>query len=361
MTVLLEPGVKIESYTLEHRLGHGAFGEVWKARDGSETVAIKFVNKQLIEGDSIAKHRERLENEIHVLNSLQHPHIPALYGYDLDFERPYLVMQYIDAPSYETLIATNEMLRIKLGQRLRALQIVAATLSTIHEKGFIHRDIKPASISGIETPYLLDFSIALGSQNVMNTRQDVGTGVYMPPPDEPLGELTDNYSFALVAYEVLFGQHPIFTPSNVGKTVMDTRRLAGEFLRKRKWRRPGSIPADELPGDLRGADLSRLDDIFEKALGPHKIRYTDPVRLVDDLEHAILIPANQPYLDAPFPILPVQLIPSEKHYTDHEVDRVNRDTDNDPQIRAVWLRPALNFFRSLFRHLLRQQDPIDKE
>src|SRR5215470_19400646 len=105
----LETGQHIANYILEGRLGSGASGEVWQANDGARTVAMKFMNEGLVNGQDADQHRRGLEAEVRALSLLRHPHIPALYDHDLDFERPYLVMQYIGGQPYDRLIANGEI------------------------------------------------------------------------------------------------------------------------------------------------------------------------------------------------------------------------------------------------------------
>jgi serine/threonine protein kinase len=326
--VELAAGVHVKNYILEAQLGIGSSGDVWRANDGEKTVAIKFMNEQLLQSAAAQKHRQRLEREVQALGRLKHPNVPALYDYDLDFPRPYLVMEYITGESYDAFIASGEMLSVKVKKRLENILTIARTLDAAHKLGIVHRDVKPANIKSIEKPYLLDFSVALETSDVMYTQQYVGTGMYMAPPDGPPDELADNFSFALVAYEILFGSHPIFTAETIGKTAVHTRILAEQRLRKREWRLPSRILPRELPGDLRGADLQRLDDIFEKGLGPRGGRYTDLVQFAEDLKRAVLVPSNKPYLDkpAPPPEKPAS-IPSADRFTVIEVGKGGSDTN----------------------------------
>jgi serine/threonine protein kinase len=325
--VQIKQGLKIRHYVLDRKLGEGAFGDVWAANDGSKTVAIKFIHAEFMASNSATKYIKYLQNEAQILGHLEHPNIPTLYDYDIESAPPYLVMQYIDGDSYETLIATGQMIRISLEKRLRALEVIAATTATIHRNGIIHRDIKPSSINGIDTPYLLDFGIAIDIKDVGDAHAEIGTGIYMPPPDIPTGKLSDNYSLAIVAYEVLFGHHPIFTANNISKTVIENRKLAGVCLQNGQWRLPSKLTDETLPGNLTGANLGRLDEIFTNALS---LPADNMWKFVADLAKAILIPENQPYRDAPSPFFAVQSFAAGEHYTDHEVKRENRDTDMQP-------------------------------
>jgi serine/threonine protein kinase len=329
----LQPGQTINQYTLEQPMGSGASGEVWRADDGDKIVAMKFMNEQLMNGDDAAHYRDYLGTEIHALRLIRHPHVPALYDHDLDFERPYLVMQYVEGLPYDRLIAGGEIFSLPIEKRLDVLDKIAGAVCAAHAAGIIHRDIKPAHISGIEAPFLLDFSVALERSDVASARQNVGTALYLPPPHEPPDELSDQYSFALTAYEILFGRHAIFSGDDTGISVDALRGLAAERIAARTWRLPSALPRPELPGDVYGADLERLDAVFERALGYRDGRYKDLAAFVDDLKGALLIPSNQPYLDNPLrlvyrPTFAAPPIPAEEGYTLNEVARAVRRTNH---------------------------------
>jgi len=292
MSVLLKPGAKIKHYLLEERLGRGSSGDVWRANDGAQSVAIKFMNESLLTSKAAPHYRQQMEAEIDALYRLRHANIPMLYDYDLEFKRPFLVMQYVESATYDRLIASGEILYIPLLRRLDVLRQIASAITATHELGIVHRDIKPSNITSGETPYLLDFSIATESDDLA-AQPNVGTAIYMPPLESELDELSDNYSFAVVAYEMLFGRHPIFTPENVGRTVITTRRMTQLRLKNNRWRIPSQLPEDEIPGDLRGAKLDKLDTIFQSAF---ERRCTDLMQFINDLREAILSPANLPHL-----------------------------------------------------------------
>lgn len=285
--IALESGLQIKHYTLESLIGIGATGEVWKAHFAERTVAIKFMNESLLNSADFDKHRHRFKTEINSLLRLKKGYVPAVYDFDFDFVRPYVVMKYIDGDSYDRLLAQKEMLKIPLAQRFKAIGLIALTLTHAHHRGIIHRDIKPANIKGIDPPYLLDFGIALESQHLDTAKPEVGTGIYMPPWGEPLDKRSDMYSFALVVYEMLFGQHPLFTPATIGKTVMETRQRAGEYLRTNAWRMPSRIAPHELPVDLRDVDLTLLDTLFAKAWGDPAQRYAIFALFLADLKVAL--------------------------------------------------------------------------
>lgn len=331
MSILLKPGAKIKHYTLEERLGSGSSGEVWRANDGAQTVAIKFMNEALLASSAAERYRQQMEAEIDALYRLRHPNIPMLYDYDLQFKRPFLVMQFVESTTYDRLIASGEILYIPLLRRLDVLRQIASAITATHEVGIVHRDIKPSNITTGETPYLLDFSIASDSDDP-TAQPNVGTAIYMPPLESQLDELSDNYSFAVVAYEMLFGRHPIFTPENVGRTVITTRRMTQLRLKNNRWRIPSQLPEEELPTDLRGASLEKLDKIFESAF---ERRCTDLTQFVNDLREAILSPANLPHLMKGV-VMPIMSEPIKDQATNLEVRRFFRNFDR-VTLTAVFL------------------------
>ena len=294
MSVDLKPGAKVKNYTLERQLGKGASGEVWKAYDSQKTVAIKFMNENLMSSPSAAKHRARLEREIEAMRRLQHPNIPTLYDYDLDFVRPYIAMRFVGGDAYDKLIASGDMLRVPLDRRLDLVRELSFALEAAHDYGIVHRDIKPANITGIENPFLLDFSVALEREEADATQRFIGTTLYMSPDGE-VDRLSDNYSFALVTYEMLFGKHPIYKP---GDQIFN-QYVAQERLDKGDWRWPSRIPPAEVPQDLRNANLQLLDTVFNRAFGKRETRYKDLRDFTRDLRDAIfpemktVIPAAQ--------------------------------------------------------------------
>ena len=277
----LQPGLKIRSYTLERQLGKGASGEVWKAYDPFKTVAIKFMNETLMTSANAAKHRARMQREVEALQKLQHPNIPALYDYDLDYPRPYIVMRFVGGDTYDKLISSGQMLRLSLERRIDLIREIAMALTAAHEAGIIHRDIKPANLTGIENPYLLDFSISLEQNEADATQKFVGTTLYMSP-DGQADRLADNYSFTLIAYEILFGRHPLYRPTD----RVFNPYVAQDRLQKGEWAWPSRISPGELPADLKGANLAELDRIFAKGMGPRENRYGDLRDLVRDLRAA---------------------------------------------------------------------------
>jgi eukaryotic-like serine/threonine-protein kinase len=205
-------GASLGPYRIEGKLGHGGMGEVFRAVDTrlGRAVAIKIAQKEFI---------ERFEREARAISSLNHPHICTLY----DVGPNYLVMELVEG---ETLAA-----RLKSGPLpqnaalLYASQILAA-LAEAHEKGVIHRDLKPGNImiakSGIK---VLDFGLAKsGLDETVTARGMVlGTPAYMAPEQregKPADARSDIYSFGCVLYEMLTGAR-----AGTGRRLIASRKL----------------------------------------------------------------------------------------------------------------------------------------
>lgn len=331
----LAPGLTFKNYLLERKLGTGASAEVWRASDGAKTVALKILNEDLLERPDAEKHYRRLEYEINALERLKHAYVPAVYAYDLGYQRPYFAMQYVEGEPYDRLIASGAIFKIDLMQRFEAICKIALTLSEAHHLGIIHRDIKPANLKGFDPPYLLDFGIALDETEARSAPPDVGTGIYMPPAGEPIDKLSDIFSFGLVIYEILFGQHAIFTPETIDRTVAGTRQRAAEFLRNENWRIPSRIPVEALPPDLQRLDLTKLDAVFGKIFGSRATRYTEFIPLLADLEDALNAvrpeAQNGQFVPAAFEVQP---IPMGEHFTAQEVDNGGQASDVPPTPHA---------------------------
>ena len=295
------PGSSIKSYFLEERLGYGASGEVWKANDGAIKVALKLLNPQLLRSARGRKQRLHQEREIDALRRLhEHPNIPILYDWDLDFAQPYLAMQFIAGDSYDRLIRSGRILQVPLIQRLHIIHQLAEALSAAHQAGIIHRDIKPANVCGVEMPYLLDFGVALDEADLDRTQSTFRTRLYLPY-DGAADKLGDIYSFGLVSYEILFGQHAIFRPDDypaLQSTPLMPVITAAERINNGQWHLPSQIPAHELPPDLAEKDLLALDAIFQRILGSRDNRYNDPLVFSRNLASVRVLPPGAGELPA---------------------------------------------------------------
>ncbi|GAA3009525.1 hypothetical protein GCM10017559_35020 [Streptosporangium longisporum] len=190
---------RVGPYTLLERLGRGGMGEVYLAsgRRG-DSVALKVLH-DMVDADFEA--RIRLEREVRALRRVESPYVARVVDADLEGERPYLVMEYIEG---ETLL---ERVRragpLEGGGLLTLAHGLATALSIIHAAGVVHRDLKPANVlvGEDDEPVLIDFGIAhvLDATRLTLTGTFLGTPGYAAPElfaDEPVGEPADVHAWA---------------------------------------------------------------------------------------------------------------------------------------------------------------------
>src|SRR4029079_7322980 len=149
--------------------------------------------------------------------SLDHPHIVPIYQAGEDDGLLYLAMRYVEGSDLAKLVAENGALDPK--RTVDLLSQIAEALDAAHEKGLVHRDVKPSNVliavaGGREHCYLGDFGLTkrTGSlSGVSAVGEVVGTLEYVAPEQitgDPLDERADVYSLACVLYECLTGQAP---------------------------------------------------------------------------------------------------------------------------------------------------------
>ena len=154
----LSPGATLGLYEVLAPLGAGGMGEVYRARDTrlGRDVAIKILPGD-VAGD--AERLARFRREAHVLASLNHPHVAAIYGLEESGGKPLLVLEMVEGATLEERIARG---RIPVDEALNIARQVAEALEEAHEHGIVHRDLKPANVK--LTPEgkvkVLDFGLA---------------------------------------------------------------------------------------------------------------------------------------------------------------------------------------------------------
>ena len=210
-------------YALDEHIGDGGYGEVWRATDTvlSRPVAVKLLHPRYAQrGEALARFRA----EARLAGGLSQENIAQVfdYGEAADGRPPYLVMELVDGPSLEAVLAGGP-----LGSS-RTMDIVAqaaAGLQAAHAAGMIHRDIKPGNLllAPGGTVKITDFGIAhtIGSVPVTASGELIGTPGYLAP-ERAEGELatpaSDLYSLGMVAYECLAGAPP-FTGTALEVTI----------------------------------------------------------------------------------------------------------------------------------------------
>jgi eukaryotic-like serine/threonine-protein kinase len=208
----------LDRYRLERRLGAGAFGAVWLARDEvlQRPVAVKVVPRP--EGPRGAAGETRAQREALAAARLNHPAIVTLYEAGADEEAHYLVSELVSGITLARALGSGALSDrdvVRIGIAL------CDALEHAHSCGVVHRDIKPQNVmipthpqSEAGVAKLTDFGVArlAGEDALTNTGDVVGTLAYMAP-EQAEGRRVDGaadlYSLALVAYEALAGYNPV--------------------------------------------------------------------------------------------------------------------------------------------------------
>jgi eukaryotic-like serine/threonine-protein kinase len=217
-----------ERYQLERRIAVGGMGEVWEAEDVrlGRSVAVKVLRPEL-SGDLEFLHRFRVEAR--TVASLDHSGIAAVfdYGEDDGAHTAYLVMELVRGEPLSSLIARGPL---EPEQTLRIMEQSARALQAAHERGYVHRDVKPGNILiRVDGKVkLTDFGIAKAADAVPVTRSGMvmGTAHYIAPEQASgaeAGPAGDVYSLGIVGYECLAGHRPFRAESAVAVAMMQVR------------------------------------------------------------------------------------------------------------------------------------------
>ncbi|MEO5815187.1 MAG: serine/threonine-protein kinase [Gemmatimonadaceae bacterium] len=212
-----------DAYAIERELGGGGMSRVFVARERSldRLVVVKVLPHELAAG----MNSERFRREIQLVAGLQHPHIVPVLAAGEAAGAPFYTMPFIDGESLRT--RRGKTGTMPLGDAVRVLHDVIDALAYAHERGIVHRDIKPDNIlmSGVHA-VVTDFGVAkaLSEANVAFRDVDasgtgigmaVGTPAYMAPEqaagDPETDHRADIYAWGLLAYELLAGAPP-FSP-----------------------------------------------------------------------------------------------------------------------------------------------------
>jgi eukaryotic-like serine/threonine-protein kinase len=207
--------VVLERYRLQRRLGAGAFGTVWLARDErlERDVAVKILPRERTTCSP-----GRFEREARAAARLSHPAIVTLYEAAVDDEGAYLVSELVRGDTLDSLLAQGQL----SDRDIIAIGLVLCdALEHAHGQGVVHRDVKPSNVLVPEAPptssqlaKLTDFGVArvVGGDALTGTGDVLGTLAYMAPEQAEgleAGEPADLYSLALVLYEALSGINPV--------------------------------------------------------------------------------------------------------------------------------------------------------
>ena len=203
-------------YRLVRRIATGGMGEVWEADDTvlGRRVALKVLVEELAADDRATR---RFVREARATARLAHPNVARVYDFERDGGAPFLVMELLEG---ETLASRAAAGPLPPAEAARITAAVADALDFAHQRGIVHRDVKPSNV--MLTPggevKVMDFGIAAAADETHST---TGSGLYATAgyvsPERVAGEpatpASDVYSLGAVLYELLCGRPP-FTGSS---------------------------------------------------------------------------------------------------------------------------------------------------
>ncbi|MCY7380667.1 MAG: protein kinase [Gemmatimonadaceae bacterium] len=248
-----------ERYHVLSKLGEGGMGQVYLAEHvkmGRQS-AVKVMHPATVHDNATIA---RFNREAANASRIDHPHVAGIYDFG---ETPdglvYLAMQYVEGPTLTAIMQSNRALPPRRAAELT--RQVAEGLHAAHALGIVHRDLKPDNImvtvdrDGVECVKVVDFGIAKEAggvaQKVTQTGMVVGTPEYMSPEQlsgDEVDARSDQYSLALVAFNMLTGDLPF--PSESTQTSMVMR------LTEQPWSLADMKPDVAWPADVQ-AVMSR--------------------------------------------------------------------------------------------------------
>ncbi len=284
-------------------LGEGGFGLVYLAAESEpieREVALKVIRPGHASGDVLA----RFEGERRVLGLMNHPSIAQVYEAGTTEEgAPYVVMEYVAGVPI-TVYCRRENLGLR--ERITLMERTCLAIHHAHQKGVIHRDVKPSNVLVTESdagpmPKVIDFGIAKALEqtslathalapDLTRTRQVIGTPQYMPPEQASGGAggidtRADVYALGVLLYECLAGAPP-FDPARLARASMgELERIIREEEPPRPSVRVGKLGETEEYAKRSRQLRGELDWIVGRAMEKDPARrYPSAAAMAADLK-----------------------------------------------------------------------------
>ena len=273
----------IGHYEIVSELGRGGMGVVYKGYEPALTryVAIKELSPALAHDQTLV---ERFLREARSMASLNDPHIIQIFLIGQENNQPFFVMEFVDGESLSAIIKREG--RLQVGDALKILHQSAKGLSVAHDRGVIHRDIKPGNLMLSQRGQIkiADFGIALANHDfnskLTGTGEFVGTPGYLSPEvclGKAVDQRSDIFALGIVLFEMLTGRTP-FSDESPLKLMLDVVQSQIPDVR-------------ELNADVDSDVAAILSRMLEKEPSD---RYQSTDALIDDLEKHPLIRQGGP-------------------------------------------------------------------
>jgi len=282
-------GQFVGHYQIMSRIGSGGMGEVYLAKDSrlNRLVALKTLPPVLADRPD---HLRRFEKEAQAAAAINHPNVATIHSVEETGKQKFITMEYVEGKNLNEFIGPRGL---ELRTFLDWFIPIADALSRAHEKGIVHRDIKPGNvmITTGNVPKILDFGLAQivdprptdNDGPITRTDQIIGTPAYMSPEQAEGKEVdarSDIFSLGVLMYEALAGERPfkgdsyaaviseLMTADPVplhrikSGVPKDLSRLIGRCLNKRPDQRPAST--DEVREELEKVRAREYGDSSER-------------------------------------------------------------------------------------------------
>ncbi|HLV57491.1 MAG TPA: serine/threonine-protein kinase [Natronosporangium sp.] len=199
-------------YRLVERIAAGGMGEVWRGTDEvlGRTVAVKIMLPALLNEPGF---QERFRGEARTMANLSHPGVVDVYDYHSDGTLAFLVMEYVEGEALSAVL--QRVGRLPPARTMPLVAQAADALQAAHDKGIVHRDIKPGNLMVRPDGRLVltDFGVARSALvgQITATGAVLGTAGYLSPEQadgRPATAASDIYALGVVAYQCLAGRRP---------------------------------------------------------------------------------------------------------------------------------------------------------
>ncbi len=207
---------KIGRYTILETIGRGAMGVVYKARDPliGRTLAIKTITLSgLLSEGQLGEFKARFFREAQAAGLLHHANIVTIHDVGVENDVPFMAMEFVEGTSLAKRL--KEEGRLGAEEAVHVIRQVAEGLAYAHERGIVHRDIKPDNIlieNGTGRAVIADFGVAhVTTSELTRTGEILGTPFFMSPEQvlgDPLDGRSDLFSLGVVFYLMLVGRRP---------------------------------------------------------------------------------------------------------------------------------------------------------
>jgi hypothetical protein len=217
-------------YRLAERIASGGMGDVWRGTDEvlGRTVAVKILLPGLLDEPGFA---ERFRGEARTMATINHPGVVDIYDYGSDQQVAFLVMEYVEGEALSQTL--NRVGRLTPARTMALVAQAADALHAAHQKGIVHRDVKPGNllVRPNGTLVLTDFGIARSAIVGQLTAAGavLGTAAYISPEQATGGVATassDVYALGVVAYQCLSGRRPFDGDSALEVAMKHVRETA---------------------------------------------------------------------------------------------------------------------------------------